>query len=321
MKNRERMERLAVPLALAFVLTLGVGLALGREKYEEKFDKTVPLAKGSKVYLINVSGNIEIKSWNEDQVKIEAFKVSEASNPDKAKENAKEVTIEVTEESGVLRIETKYPERRGFWGNNSGNVSVSYKLWIPEKAAAEVKSVSGDVTLDFIHGGAAKVNSVSGDVNVLGAAGVEIKLVSGDISLENVMGDAYLHSVSGWIKATKVKGSVEIESVSGDIELHEVAEARTVTGKTVSGNITYAGTIIAGGNYEFTTHSGDIVLKIPASSAFDLEASTFSGTIDSDFEIQVVGKISPKEIRGTVSGGGARIRAKSFSGNIELKKH
>jgi DUF4097 and DUF4098 domain-containing protein YvlB len=320
MKNRQKMKGLAIPLCLAFVATIGLGLALGHEKYEEKFEKTEALAKGGKVYLINVSGDIEIKSWKEDQVKIEALKVSEASTLDKAKENAKEVTIEVTNETGVLRIETKYPERRGFWGNNI-NVSVNYKLWIPEKAPADVKSVSGDVTLDFIHGGAAKVNSVSGNVNVLGAAGVEIKLVSGDITLENVMGDAYLKSVSGTIKATKITGSVELESVSGDIELNDVAEARTVTGKTISGNITYVGTIMPGGNYELKSHSGNVEMKIPANSAFDLEASTFSGVIDSEFEIQVVGKLSPKEIHGTVNKGGARIRLGSFSGNVELKKH
>ena len=64
-----------------------------------------------------------------------------------------------------------------------------------------------------------------------------------------------------------------------------------------------------------------VVMHIPANSSFDLEAGTFSGVIDSDFEIQVEGKISPKEVHGTVNKGGARIRAKSFSGNVEIRKH
>jgi DUF4097 and DUF4098 domain-containing protein YvlB len=321
MKSRNRRKWTACLAAVAVMLAFGTSQALGREKYEEKFEKTEALAKGGKVYLINVSGDIEIKSWKEDQVKIEALKVSEASSRDKAKENAKEVTIDVTNEAGVVRIETKYPERHGFWGFNNNNVSVSYKLWIPEKAAADVKSVSGDVTLDCILGGPAKVNSVSGNVNILGAAGVEIKLVSGDITLENVMGDAYLRSVSGNVRATKIKGSVEIESVSGDIELKDVAEARTVTGKSVSGDITYMGTIMPGGNYELKSHSGNVEMKIPANSAFDFEANTFSGVIDTDFQIEVMGKISPKEIHGTVNKGGARIRMTTFSGNIDLKKY
>jgi hypothetical protein len=321
MKNRDMKKGLAVPLILAFVVTIGSGLALGRERYEEKFTKTEALAKDGKVYLANISGDIEIKSWKEDQVKIEALKVSEAASMDKAKENAALVPIEVTREAGVLRIETKYPKDRHEWGGrDSINVSVNYKIWIPEKAAIEVKSMSGDVNLASI-GGAAKINSVSGNVDVLGAAGVDVNLVSGDMTLENCLGDAYLKAVSGNIKATKVKGSVEIESVSGDLELRDVSEARTVTGKTVSGNIDYIGTIMAGGNYELKAHSGNVVMTIPANSSFDLEASTFSGVIDSDFEIQVVGKISPKEIHGTVNQGGARVRAKSFSGNVEIRKH
>jgi hypothetical protein len=320
MRDLKRMKGTAAFLCFAVALAFGAGRALGREKYEEKFEKTEALAKDGKVYLINVSGDIVIKSSKEDQVKIEALKVSEASSLDKAKENANLVTIEVTKEAGVLRIETKYPERRNFWGGSSIDVSVSYKLWIPEKASVDVRSVSGDVNLASI-GGAAKVNNVSGNVEILGAAGVEVKLVSGDLTLDNILGDAYLKSVSGNVTATRVKGSLEIGSVSGDLVLKDVSDARTVSAKSVSGNITYVGSILAGGNYELKTHSGDIEMRIPANSAFDFEADTFSGVIDSDFAIEVVGKISPKEIRGTVNKGGARIRLASFSGNIDLKKY
>ena len=320
MKNLKTKKALAISLGLIFVATVGAGLAFGRERYEEKFAKTEALAKDGKVYLANISGDIAVMTWKEDQVKIEALKVSEASTLEKAKENAALVPIEVTSGAGVLRIETKYPERRGFWGNNSINVSVSYKLWIPEKASIDVNSVSGDVHLDPL-GGAAKVRSVSGNVDVLGAAGADVSVTSGDLTVANIVGDAYIKTISGTVKATKVQGSVETESVSGDLDLKDVSEARNVTGKTISGDITYVGTILAGGNYELTAHSGNVVMHIPANSSFDLEAGTFSGVIDSDFEIQVEGKISPKEVHGTVNKGGARIRAKSFSGNVEIRKH
>jgi DUF4097 and DUF4098 domain-containing protein YvlB len=93
-----------------------------------------------------------------------------------------------------------------------------------------------------------------------------------------------------------------------------------VTGKTISGNITYVGTILAGGNYELKSHSGNIEMSIPANAGFDFEANTFSGVIDTDFPIEVSGKISPKQIHGTVNKGGARIRVATFSGNVDLKK-
>ncbi len=310
----------AVLVAAAFVVAFVAAPALADQKFEEKFDKTVPLSKTGRLFLTNVSGEIEVLTWKEAKVKIEALKTSKASSLDKAKENAAKVTIEVTGEADLVRVETKYPKEIGrFWGGDSINVSVDYKVWVPEAAAAEIKSVSGDVRVAPI-GGAAKIKCVSGNVDLGGAAGADVDLVSGDLTLANIAGDAYLKAVSGDIEASGVKGSVEVEAVSGDIKLLDVSGAETVSAKSVSGNITYTGAIKEGGRYEIKAHSGDVRMVIPAGSAFDLEANTFSGDIDSDFEITVSGKMSPREIHGTVGKGGATVIVKSFSGNIDLKK-
>ncbi len=319
MTKRDR-KWLAALLGTAFVLAFVAAPAMAEEKYQENFAKTEALAKNGKFYLNNISGRIEIATWKEAQVKIEATKTSKASSMAKAKENAAQVTIEVTKETDLVRVETKYPKRSGgFWGGDSINVSVDYKVWVPDQAAVELRSVSGDVMVAPL-GGMAKIGCVSGDVDLKGAAGADVDLVSGELTLENIVGDVYLKAVSGDIRATGVKGSIEVEAVSGDIELRDVSEAQTVSAKSVSGGITYSGKIKAGGRYELKAHSGDVRMTIPADSTFDFEANTFSGSIDSDFEIQVVGKISPREIHGTVGKGGATIKLKSFSGSIDLKK-
>jgi DUF4097 and DUF4098 domain-containing protein YvlB len=94
--------------------------------------------------------------------------------------------------------------------------------------------------------------------------------------------------------------------VSGDIKLLDVSGAETVNAKSVSGNITYTGAIKEGGRYEIKAHSGDVRMVIPAGSAFDLEANTFSGDIDSDFEITVSGKMSPVRSTGPSARAGPR---------------
>ena len=310
----------AVLAAAVFVAAFVAAPALAEQKFEEKFAKTEALAKTGKLILSNISGQIDVAVWKEAQVKIEAVKTSKADSLEKAKENAAKVTIEVTKEGDIVRVETKYPKNSGnSWGGDKINVSVDYKIWVPDQAAVEIKSVSGDVAVAPL-GGKAKVDCVSGNVDLGGAAGAEIKLVSGDLKMENIAGDAFIKAVSGNIDISKIKGSIEADAVSGDIELLDVSEAQAVDVKTVSGNVTYIGSIKAGGRYELKTHSGDVRMTLPAGSAFDLEANTFSGDIDSDFEITVVGKISPKEIRGTVGKGGATITLKSFSGNVDLKK-
>jgi hypothetical protein len=314
-------KRFAVALvAMAFVVAFVAAPALAEEKFEEKFEKTVPLSKTGKLTLSNISGQIEILTSKDAQVKIEALKVSKASSLDKAKENAAQVTIEVTGGADLVAVETKYPKRSGgFWGGNSINVSVDYKVWVPEQAAVELSSVSGDVKLATI-GGAAKIKCVSGNVDLGGAARADIDLVSGELKMGNIAGDTFIKAVSGDIEVKGIKGSVEVEAVSGDIDLLDVAGAQTVAAKSVSGNITYAGTVVAGSRFEIKSHSGDVTVTIPADSSFDLEASTFSGDIDSAFPVTPSGKVSPREVNGTVGKGGATLILKTFSGNVDLKK-
>jgi DUF4097 and DUF4098 domain-containing protein YvlB len=282
------------------------------EKYEEKFEKTVSLAKDGKVSVKNISGDIAVKTWNKAEVKIDALKVS------KKKEDLTKVKILVEKEGDSLSIVTEYPKK--LFGSKSINVSVDFKLMIPDKATAKVSSVSGDLSFENI-GGTLTAGTVSGDVKAVKAAqGVEAKSVSGDVTVEGVKGDVELKSVSGDIKVEGVQGSVEVESVSGELKLRGVSKANKVKAKALSGDVDYEGEINASGKYSFKSHSGDIQLYIPANAAFDFEAQTFSGKIKSDFEIKISGEFGKREMQGSVSGGGAKISLSTFSGNVYLKK-
>jgi DUF4097 and DUF4098 domain-containing protein YvlB len=108
--------------------------------------------------------------------------------------------------------------------------------------------------------------------------------------------------------------------VTGRIELKEVSEASVVDANTVTGSVIYDGKINRNGRYTLNTHSGRIEMTLPADSGFDLEAETFSGRIESDFEIKMSGKISKKRISGVVNKGGPLVELSTFSGSIYLKK-
>jgi len=316
-----KITKLTVILAALFLLIGFYPVEVGaKEKFEEKFEKTVSLAKDGEVILKNISGDIEVKSWDKDEVKIDALKVSKASTLAEAKENTKKVEIVVKKEGKTLRIETKYPENRSIWRKKSLNVSVNYRLWIPSKASVKINSVSGDVGLEEI-GGAAKVKVVSGDVEVRKAdKGVDCETVSGDLEIQDITGDAYLKSVSGDITGERIKGSIKAEVVSGEIELREVSEAKVVEGKTISGSVIYQGKISRDGRYDLNSHSGNINVTLPSNSSFELEAKTFSGKIESDFDIKISGTISKRKIHGVVNEGGAVVKLSVFSGNISLRK-
>jgi hypothetical protein len=315
-EDRMRSFKVIAITAVLALLVLSVGVLAADEKYEEKFNKTEAIALDGKIVISNISGNVVVRTWDKGEVKIDAVKKSRASSLDKAKENAQKVTIEVINADNTVRIKAKYPE--GHHGNL--NVSIDFDLMIPAKAALDANSVSGDVEIGKI-GGSLKAGTVSGNVTVLSAAkGVDANTVSGDVAVSDVTGDAYLKTVSGNVKAEHVMGSISAETVSGDVNLMNISEAKTVSGKALSGNVTYKGKLNKEGRYTFNAHSGDIDVTIPAESAFEFSGETFSGDISTDFKVEVSGKISKRELHGTVNGGGAVLKMEAFSGNVNLKK-
>lgn len=318
MRLNKALKILGIFLALFLFLGIYSSQALAKETYEEKFEKTESLAKDGEVTLKNVSGRIEVKSWNKNQVRIEALKVSKAPSLSKAKEGAAKVEIEVEKENNSLRIETKYPKSK-IWGK-SVNVSVHYNLWIPDKASIKIKSVSGSVWLEEI-GGTAKVDVVSGNVEVKKTdKEVDCQTVSGKLILQDITGDAYLKTVSGKIEVNRIRGSIDAETVSGGLELREVSEAKVVKGKVLSGSIVYKGDINPEGKYKLKSFSGTVEMILPADSSFEFEAKTFSGTINTDFKITTTGVIKRTEMHGVVNQGGADVTLETFSGNIYLRK-
>ncbi|MDI6698652.1 MAG: DUF4097 family beta strand repeat-containing protein [Candidatus Saccharicenans sp.] len=317
-RDWRRLKGLKSGLMLVLGLLLVLPLMAG-EEYQEKFERTEKLSRDGLVAVNNVSGDIRIMVWKEEKVKIEAVKYSRASSQPKAKENADKVKIEVTAGPGLVRIETKYPESRKWFGGDS-NVSVDYTLWIPDKASIETRSVSGDVEVEKA-GGAVRVSAVSGSLSLVGGTGtISAKTVSGNVRITEAGGDCELNSVSGDIYLNRARGSVEAEVVSGTVKLLDITEARRVSAKSVSGNVEYRGQVLPGGVYRFTSHSGEVRLFLPGDSSFDLEASSFSGSVTTDFPVQVIGKLSGKTIQGRVGKGGAEVQAKAFSGSVEIRK-
>lgn len=60
----------------------------------------------------------------------------------------------------------------------------------------------------------------------------------------------------------------------------KVSEAKSISAKSLSGNVLYQGRIDPQGRYTLKSHSGDLRMTIPADSAFEFDAETFSGVID-----------------------------------------
>jgi DUF4097 and DUF4098 domain-containing protein YvlB len=338
MYNKRFMAVTMVVVCGLVFLGLNPALAAAKERYEEKFEKTVALDRDGSVVLRNISGDIEVKVWDRAEVQIRALKVSRTNTEEQAQKNFSKVTIEVTQDGDILRIETKRDKEYFRKSSSNKNVSVDFWLVIPSQAAADMKSISGDVLMEDIGadakavtisgdidmkniGGKLRAHATSGEVTVFDAReGVDCESVSGDLEIRRVRGGADLKTVSGDITLENCQGDVEAEVVSGDIDLVDISGAREVTAKSMSGNVKYVGSLEEGGSYQIGSLNGDVTMMLPGSSAFELYAKTFSGDLNTDFEVTLAGKISKRELRGTVNGGGADLSIKTFNGDVYLKK-
>jgi DUF4097 and DUF4098 domain-containing protein YvlB len=211
------------------------------------------------------------------------------------------------------------------------NVSGSVDLQGWDKAQVEVTGTAGsDVERVAVSGDPARVtvqvitrqNRFWGSegsahliVHVPAKSSVTVTLVSADFSVSGLLGDLKLQSVSGEVKG-EVGGDVHAGSVSGNIHL-KARSAKSVTIKTVSGDITLAGgsgetdaTSVSGSikvdagtqtRVHFKTVSGDVIATLGMSSDAQIDSESVSGDIKLSFNTNPV----------------ADFDVQSFSGDIE----
>ena len=267
------------------------------DDFQSRLDTTVTLSAGGVVDLALVSGEIKVSSWNRDQVRVSP-----------------------TSEDGVLRFDA-----------TSGRVSLSvrsdhghmgdteYQITIPAGARLITRSVSGDITTSG--GSDVDAHSTSGDLDISNVSGrATLESVSGEVKVRKVGAGLHVNSVSGDITASDVTGDVDAQSISGGIEF-DGARSSLIRTQTVSGDTHYAGTIDRNGRYEFHSHSGDVELAIPATGVtFDIQ--TFSGDVQSDYPmtLQPGTEMGRKHMEFSINGGGARITAETFSGDVTIER-
>lgn len=279
---------------VAGLLATGIAAAQSdREQFQERFSKTVPLAQEGTFTLSNIAGDIHVETWNRAEVQIEAVKTSRSSTAELAQQNAQLVQIEIETEGNEVRVETKYPKN-----HSNVNVSVEYSLMIPDRASANINSVSGNIQATGL-GGEARLRTVSGSVDGQRLQGpTEAKSVSGGVTVADTLESVTCESVSGSVHASNVGGETHAKSISGNVTVE-----------------------MSRGSVDAEALSGDVKIAEAANTGFDLRASTFSGHIQTDFALQAdASDHEGKNVRGSVNGGGKSIRAKSFSGDVRLTK-
>jgi len=128
-----------------------------------------------------------------------------------------------------------------------------------------------------------------------------------------------LASVSGDVEIASVRGRLRAESVSGNVSVQNVTGV--LSAQSVSGNVDVEISKLEGaGEMKFSSVSGDVSVKAPANLDADIEMSSLSGSLKSDFPIEIhERRYGPgRSARGRLGSGANNLRITSVSGRVSL---
>jgi DUF4097 and DUF4098 domain-containing protein YvlB len=325
-----RMPLLAASLAVALLALSHPAAAQGPEG---SFDRTLKVSGAADLEVESGSGSIKVDPGAAGSVHVVArLKAGNswlAGSDVEKRIRQIEQNPPIEQQGNVIRI------GRFADSDLSRNISISYEVTVPAdtklaastgsgsiavgsiSGPARVKSGSGSVTVGRV-GGSVEASTGSGSIKVDGAASLEASTGSGSISAASVAGPTKASSGSGSITISQAgKGDVTVSAASGSIKVTGVDGAARVNSS--SGSIAIDGR--PAGPWSLHSSSGGIAITVPADAAFDLDARTNSGSIDSAHPVtmEVTGKIDRRHVQGKVRGGGPLVEASCSSGSIRIR--
>jgi DUF4097 and DUF4098 domain-containing protein YvlB len=156
-----------------------------------------------------------------------------------------------------------------------------------------------DVVVRLPHGSSLDVSTASAPVEAAGRYGsVRASSASGGVHLEDVGGELSAQTASGAVSVESVDGPTKIRTASGDVSVGAAAAALVVM--TASGQVN-AGTVhgaqlrsasgdqsvdnAISGSLELTAASGDITVGVARGTDVHVDATTVSGDLQSDIDL------------------------------------
>jgi DUF4097 and DUF4098 domain-containing protein YvlB len=262
-------------------------------------DQTVQVPKGTKLAVNNFAGDVNIKAWDKDAVRVEVT-------------HSDRETVDIKQVEQTLSVRSR--STRG-----GPSRSLDYTISVPTWMAISVSGTYADVTAEGV-GGDVSVETTHGDVTVRGGSGfISLKSVQGEIVVEKAKGRVEVRAVNEGVRLADVSADLSAESTNGSIILDRIDSAN-VDLYTVNGNISYDGTVKDKGIYRLTTHNGTVAMPVPERGNVTLTARTYNGSIRSTFPLPADTAERRKRVALTIGNGSAHVELESFGGTISLRR-
>jgi len=356
---------------VVFLLLLIPGISNAQFSETKKTEKRFKILPGTRIEIANKYGSVEVNTWNKDSV---CFKIEikvEEKRPDKLEKTLESIDFDFTNSPYYLIARTLLGESRTPLENEfirfkesllqtSGNVTIDYKVWLPDNHELHIENKFGDILM----------GDYSGNVDInLSNGKLRTKAIKTKLNLDLNFADATLGDVAnGRISSNysdiyiKGSGQLRFDSKSSTIEiLHtnrieadsrrdkfriRLADQIDVNGnfssfrienlaqtaklKTTFGDIEMENISPKFDNIYIETHSSDMSLDFDAGSKFNFEVTESKTDLNFGREVKILDttELDPKSKKnrhncafGEKPAGPDKLTINAVSGEINISSY
>jgi Putative adhesin len=201
------------------------------------------------------------------------------------------------------------------WNNWKKGLSISFKIWVPEKTTTNLATSGGSINLKKLLG-SQTFSTSGGSLNIKELGGdIKGKTSGGSISVSNSYDNIDLSTSGGSIQAQDCKGTLKLSTSGGSIRLKNLTG--TLLAHTSGGSINADMTSL-GESVDLHTSGGSIHATMPLTGgiSLDIRGSRVQVGALNNFS----GKVEKTYVRGTINGGGKSVKMSTSGGSVYVNE-
>ncbi len=292
---------------LMLLLITSFGAATADDEHDRREEVRIPVGSDVSVDVEIMSGSIEIRGWDEPEVRIrtsdgelEALDIDSGSDW---------VSVRGTHPGvGWLRIPIP-----------SGEVDL--RVDVPKGSSIKAKTINGSI----------EARGVEGRVSFHAANGrIEVRGAPREAQLETLNSDIEFDGEGSRVDARTLNGTIDLKGVADEVVVHTMSGSVRVEGdvvervdlRSLAGSIDLDVALAPGARVKCKSYSGSISVSLPEDTSAEFDVQSFSGRIRNELGSRSVSswRGGPGQRLDFETGeGDGQVTIDTFSGRVRIR--
>lgn len=320
---------------------------------EDRFNRSVPAQAGGRLVLEAEIGSIRVEPGSANSIEVEVFRRIDAPSREESERILRDLDLEITPQGSEIRMRGVF---KNGWKPQSEVRSngrrmcrdgkcleyarylreFEYRVRLPKQFNVDLHTSGGSIHVGDLSGEAKAATSggsltfgridgpitgrtSGGSITLTGGSGkADVRTSGGSIHIGEVSGNVNAHTSGGSIHIDRASGSVIARTSGGSVTVRETTGS--IDASTSGGNVTAFLLAQPKESCRLSTSGGTINVHLASSIGVEVDASTSGGSVSSEFPVTVSGRISRRELKAAVNGGGPLLHLRTSGGGIHLKR-